>query len=242
MDHQSPRVPARFADAAVLRPDQQRRQGRLAQELRRDPRDHPLPVRQEHAPGRVRRSAGQDRPGQGERAVPAEGLPGLPPAPALRRRPTSSMPIASRANPAYKPDPALTYDPKGFPAAGQEICPGRFRPEPVEHGRQVPVAARGPQVAVQLDRSPREISSQEPDAQPPALAARRRRYRELDPFGSRRMAGQGRGAGRRRPRKSRRPSTSWSSSMSPRAAASRSPTARRWPCRSARSTTWSRRS
>ena len=63
--------------------DQQRRQGRPAQERRRDPGDHPLPVRQEHAPRRVRRSPGQDRPQAGQGALPPEGLPGLPPAPAL---------------------------------------------------------------------------------------------------------------------------------------------------------------
>ena len=87
--------------------------------------------------------------------------------------------------------------------------------------------ARRAEMAVQLDRGAREIPSQELDAQPPALAARRRRHRELDSLGARRMAGQGRGAAASIPRKSRRPSTSWSSSMSPRAAASRRPTARR---------------
>ena len=78
MDCRSPRLPARFADAAVLRADQQRRQGRLAQELCRDPRDHPLPLHEEHAAGRVHRSAGEDRPCPRQGAVPAEGLSGLP--------------------------------------------------------------------------------------------------------------------------------------------------------------------
>ncbi len=33
-----------------------------------------------------------------------------------------------KANPAYKPDPALTYDPKGFPAAAQEYALADFGP------------------------------------------------------------------------------------------------------------------
>ena len=49
VDQEPARLPARFADAAVLRFDQQRQQGRPAQEPRRDPCDRPLPVRQEHA-------------------------------------------------------------------------------------------------------------------------------------------------------------------------------------------------
>ena len=49
VDQEPSRFPARFPDAAVLRFDQQRQQGRPAQEPRRDPCDHPLPVRQEHA-------------------------------------------------------------------------------------------------------------------------------------------------------------------------------------------------
>ena len=59
-------------------------EGRLAQELRRDLRDHPLPLREEHAAGRFHRAPRQDRPGQGQGALPSEGLHGLPPASALR--------------------------------------------------------------------------------------------------------------------------------------------------------------
>ena len=58
---------------------------RPAQEPRRDPRDHPLPVRQEHAARRLRRPARQERRRQGQGPLPPEGLHGLPLAPALRQ-------------------------------------------------------------------------------------------------------------------------------------------------------------
>ncbi len=142
------------------------------------------------------------------------------------------------ANPDYKLDASLTYDPKGFPAVRPGERPGRFRPQPVEHRGQIPVQAARTQVADQLDHGPGEVPSQESDAQPSALAARRRRYRELDPLGAR-VNGRSRSMCRASTRKkSRTPSMSWSSSMSPRAAVSRSRTARRSPSRSAKSTTW----
>ena len=53
VDQGPPRLPARLADAPVLRPDQQRRQGRHSQGGRRDPGDHPLPVHPEHAARRT---------------------------------------------------------------------------------------------------------------------------------------------------------------------------------------------
>ncbi len=84
-------------------------------------------------------------------------------------------------NPAYKPDPALTYDPKNFPESVRDVRPGRLRPEPRQRRRQVPGRARqGAQVAVELDPEPGEVSSQEPDAQPPA---HRRRTPPTSPRG-----------------------------------------------------------
>ncbi len=74
----------------------------------------------------------------------------------------------------------MTYDPKGFPAAVQEYALADFGPNLSNMAAKFQSQARGAQVAVQLDRRPGEVSSQELDAQPPALAARRRRHRELD--------------------------------------------------------------
>ena len=93
-------------------------------------------------PAELRRPARQDRPGQGEGAVPPEGLPGLPSAPALRRRATSSRPIDEpiRPTPSYKLDAAATLRPQELPGVGPQQRHGRFRPEPVEHRGQVPVA------------------------------------------------------------------------------------------------------
>ena len=69
--------------------------------------------------------------------------------------------------------PPLTYDPKGFPASVRGLRPGRIsartcRTSPPSSSRK----PAGAQVAVELDRGPGEVSSQEPDAQPPALARR----------------------------------------------------------------------
>ena len=54
VDQEPARVPARFPHAPVLRPHEQQRPGRPAQDPRRDPGDHPLPVHQEHSAGRLR--------------------------------------------------------------------------------------------------------------------------------------------------------------------------------------------
>ena len=179
VDQGPARLPARHADAPVLRRDQQRRQGRLAQERRRGPRDHPLPVRQEHRARRLRRSARQDRPGEGARSCSSRRAAW----PATRTGPTSRArsrwPTATSINPDYKPDAAATYDPQNVPGSPSTVRDhlrlerhGRLRPEPVEHRGQVPVASPGPQVAGQLDPRPGEVPPPEPDAQPPALVRR----------------------------------------------------------------------
>ncbi len=173
MDHQPARVPARLAYAAVLRSDQQQRQGRLVQELRRDSCDHPLPLRQEHAAGRLRRSAGQDRPGA--RAGSCSSRRAAWPATSTGRTRTADIdagrPDCAVANPAYKLDATLTYDPARLPGGRPRPRPGRFRPQPFQHRGQVPVQAPGTQMAGQLDRRPRELSHEELDAQPSALDA-----------------------------------------------------------------------
>ena len=99
-------------------------------------------------------------------------------------------------NPAYKPDPARDVRPPELPGDGPRECPGRFRPQSLEHRRQVRGQAGGPEVAVELDPGARAIPPQEPDAQPSAHAARRGRHRELAPVGAGRMA---RHDGRARP-------------------------------------------
>ena len=127
VDQEPARVPARHADAPVLRRHQQRRRRRPAQERCRDPRDHPLPVRQEHPSRRLRRSPREERSRAGQEPVPSEGLPGLPRPPALRavehpaRRPT-------KANPDYKPDAAQMYDPSGFPESVRPYAKADFGP------------------------------------------------------------------------------------------------------------------
>ena len=102
VDQEPARLPPRHPDAPLLRPDQQRRQGGLAQEPRRDPRDHPLPVQQVDPADRVRRPSRQGRRGAGQGALPPEGLHGLPRPqgirtgdlprvrPRIRRRPTTA--------------------------------------------------------------------------------------------------------------------------------------------------------
>ena len=58
-------------------------------------------------------------------------------------------------------------------------------------------------MAGELDPGPRDVPSQEPDAQPPALAPGRRRHRRVADLGPRRVAGQGRGPRRSSARRSR---------------------------------------
>ena len=113
--------------------------------------------------------------------------------PATRTGPTSrrasSSPTASSINPDYKPDPAATFDPSGFPESVRDYAKADFGPNLVEHRRQVPVARAGLQVAGQLDQGARGVSPQEPDAQPPALA---RRTPPTSPPGSSRSRASGR--------------------------------------------------
>ena len=117
------------------------------------------------------------------------------------------MPAATSSRPTEDPPTLITSPRSRVPdlrsqelsRRGSGLCPGGFRPEPVQHFRQVPVAAARLEVAVQLDSSPGAIPPQELDAQLAARAARRSRHRELDPLGTRRVAGQGRGAGSRIP-------------------------------------------
>ena len=162
--------------------------GRPAQEPRRDPRDHPLPVRQEHAARRLRRPARQERPRAGQGALPPEGLPGLPLAPAVRAGRASSSPTAATSTPPTSPTRPRPST-RRVPRVGPRVRQGRLRPEPLEHRGQVPVARPGVQVAGQLDQGPRDVPPQEPDAQPPALA---RRTRPTSPPGSSRSPASGR--------------------------------------------------
>ena len=201
VDHQSPCVPARFADAAVLRLDQQQRRGRLAQELRRDPRDHPLPVRQEHAgqPSSSIRPPRPTRPRGKSCSCRRAAWPAISTGPIKQTRPPARRIEKIGQLRAYKsPTRVADLRSQGISRRrSQEYAQADFGPNLSNMAAKFQSQARRAEVAVQLDRRAREIPSQEPDAQPPALAARRRRYRELDSFGARRMAGQGGGARRR---------------------------------------------
>ena len=192
VDQEPARLPPRHPDAPLLRPDQQRRHGGLAQEPRRDPRDHPLPVQQVDPAGRVRRSSRQGRRGAGQGALPPEGLHGLPRPQGIR--------------------------PGDLPRVRPRVRQGRLRPQPLEHRGQVPVAGPGLPLAGQLDQGPRGVPPQEPDAQRPALVPGLGRHRLLDPLGPGRVARAGRPSRPSTPPRSRRGSTSWSSSTSPRGA------------------------
>ena len=156
VDQEPARVPARHADAPVLRRDQQQRPRGPAQERRRDPRDHPLPVRQEHAARRLRRPAGQDRPGARGRNCSSRRAAW----PATRTGPTRPDDIQvagpqATSNPDYKPDAAPTYDPSGFPGRSATTP----RPTSARTSRTSrPSSSRttqGLQVARQLDQRPR---------------------------------------------------------------------------------------
>ena len=72
--------------------------------------------------------------------------------------------------PGLQARPCLDVRPQELPGDGPAECPRRFRPESLEHGRQVRRQAAGTQVAVELDPGARAIPPQEPDAQPPAHA------------------------------------------------------------------------
>ena len=223
VDQEPARLPPRHPDAPLLRPDQQRRQGGLAQEPRRDPRDHPLPVQQ----SRPRRPSSSILPPRatrrGARSSSSRRAAWPATAPALDQRDPTRAP--------RQPDPARS--PRAFPEPVR-IRQGRLRPEPLEHRGQVPVAGPGLSLAGQLDQGPRGVPPQEPDAQRPALVPGRR---PTSPPGSSRSRATGRAGRPSRPStppRSRKGSTSWSSSTSPRGA---SPSgASRSRSRSARST------
>ena len=90
--------------------------------------------------GRLRRPARQDRRRAGQGALPPEGLHGLPPAPALRAgRGPAGRPRrrSTRTTSPTRPRPTT----RGLPRVGPRLRQGRLRPEPLEHRRQVPVAA-----------------------------------------------------------------------------------------------------
>ena len=117
-------------------------------------RDHPLPLRPEHRAGRLRRSARQDRPGARQGTLPAEGLHGLPPAPALRPR-TVQPEDTDQINPDYKPDPALTYDPENFPESVRQYAKADFGPNLSNIAAKFQSQGQGHEVAGQLDHRPR---------------------------------------------------------------------------------------
>ena len=213
VDQEPARLPARFADAAVLRLDQQRQPRTTCP--RATPRSTRSPITCSPRARRLPTSSHPRRktdPPSGKELFLQKGCLAC-----HQHRPyeASSVQPADRKsiNPDYKPDPAATYDPKNFPESVRTYAQADYGPNLVEHRRQVPVPARqGTEVAVQLDPEPREVPSQEPDAQASAHLPGRRRHRLLDDLGSRRMAGQGRGPARRGQERRRRPSTTWSSS------------------------------
>ncbi len=93
------------------------------------------------------------------------------------------------ANPDYKPDAALTYDPKGFPASVQHYAKADFGPNLSNIAAKFPSNAQGLKWLANWILGAGALPSQDLDAQPPALAAGRRGYRELAPLGARRVAG-----------------------------------------------------
>ena len=62
-------------------------------------------------------------PAQGQGAVPPEGLPGLPPAPALRSRPRSSSPTATTSTRTTSPTPPRPVRPERLPRVGPRSTP-----------------------------------------------------------------------------------------------------------------------
>ena len=168
VDHQSPRVPARFADAAVLRVTNNDGQ-----------EDWPKNYAEIHAithylfakstpPADFVDPPAKTDPAKGKELFLQKGCLAC-----HQHRPyePASIQVADRetANPAYKPDPAKTYDPKGFPAAVQEYAQADFGPNLSNIAAKFQSQPAGLKWLVQLDRSAREVPPQEPDAQPPAL-------------------------------------------------------------------------
>jgi len=141
---------------------------------------------------RIHRATGQDRRGQWQRAVPAEGCLAC-----HQHRPYAEADIQQQdrrsMNPAYKPDPALTFDPKTFLASAdpksfvasvQQNALADFGPNLSNIAAKFQGKPR-PQMVGELDPGTRAIPPQELDAQPSALGARSRRHRELDPLRAR---------------------------------------------------------
>ena len=172
VDQEPARLPARHPDAPVLRRDQQRRARRPAQDRRRDPRDHPLPVRQEHPARRLRRT----RPPRATRRRARSSSSRRAAWPATRTGPTqpAEVQLADRddVNPDYKPDAAATYDPSGFPESVRQYARADYGPNLSNIAAKFQSHDAGLQVAGQLDQGARGVPPQEPDAQPAALGRR----------------------------------------------------------------------
>ena len=149
-------------------------------------------------------------------------------------RPRSSRPTARSANPDYKPRrrAARPTIPRISRASVQRLRHGGFRPEPVEHRGQVPVASRKASSGWPTGSSAPE--KYHPKSLMPNLQLSSQDAADIASWiisvpGEWPVKVEVPGVD---PRRSRTPSTSWSSSTCPRAAASRRPTARSSPCRS----------
>ena len=180
--------------------------GGLAQEPRRDPRDHPLPVRQEHA----RRPTSSIRPPRATRARARSSSSRRAAWPATQHRPYDAGEVQladrERRQPRLQARPGRDLRPQAtFPESVREYAKADFGPNLVEHRRQVPVARRrgykwlanwiqAPEAYHPKSLMPNLQLSLQDAADIAALAH----------LGPRRVAGQGRGPRRRRPRRSRR--------------------------------------
>ena len=195
VDHRPARLPARFADAPVLRPDQQRRQEDWPKNYAEaNAIAHYLFTKSTEPAGFVD-PAGQDRPGQGARSCSSRRAAW--PATSIGPMSQAEVQLADReaVNPGLQARPvAATYDPKNFPASVRDIRHGRISARTSR--TSPPSSSRKPQGYKWLANWIHAPEKYHPKSLMPNLQlsfAGRGRHRELDHLGPGRMARHGRG-------------------------------------------------